>query len=307
MAIARLMHIGVREAERIELRPGLAAFIGGASVEVLVHRSVFHGILLQEIDTGELFYAEPGAVITVTRGYTEYCHWHNGPLDKPDNPLRREYCLSTAFTRHGYCRVHADTLRAMYTRCLGSSRLEEIGSCRRVDEKLRGVSYSVYLLSYRHGLKVGVTRTWRLLQRLAEQPHVVATELLRTRSIVEAREKEIVFGRMQGLTERPHKRSIKDVLTADAAAEASRVRRTAEAISERYGFDWGGGLVRVLPPEDYVASYSRAAEASLDDVMGRRLELIDYWGGSLLLYTGSSYILLPAKELMHRDSVGVRR
>ncbi len=304
MAVPRLAHTVIRGGEKYRGRAGLAAFLGGGAVEVSIYRSTLAGLLVQEPGSDTLYYVGEGDRVVFRRSYEELCHWHNGPLDKPDDPLKRKYCVKPAYTQLGYCREHSDSLRAHYSRCLSTAGAQGRSSCLLIDKRVK-TSYSIYLASYRHGLKVGVTRTWRLHNRLAEQPHAAATELARTNSIAEARSLEEEIGRMPGFTERPHKRGLAEALEADIAAEAERIRAAAERIARRLGLRWEGDVFSVRPRGDLIPYYRRARIVD-PFAAAQAAEIIDYWGGHLLVYMGNEYRLVKTKPLLHMDTLIVK-
>lgn len=270
---------------------------------------MFHGIILQETGSKELHFIGIGDKIIFQTGYEEYCHWHNGPLDRRDNPLERDYCLKEAFTELGYCLEHKNSLRATYTKCFSAAGLESMRNCWKLDEFFKDkLSYTVYLLVYGHNkFKVGITREWRLYHRIGEQPHVVATILYRTSSAVKARDIEVKAGKIEGLTERP-RRVLKEVIRSPIGQHALRLNKMREKLARVLKLDVieDSFLFRV-EPADPIEEYMSAKEVSYESITGKRVEILGYYAGYLLLAdvnTNDKYIV-RASRTMHRDTIKV--
>ncbi len=285
---------------------GLDSFFTGSrsTWEITRYKLVFYGVIAQEEGSHTLHLIAPGEKIVFVRDYREYCHWHNGPLDKRDNPLNREYCIREAVTETGYCTMHRNSLRAIYSKCFSSTGLESLRNCWLLDEKLGDrIEYVVYMLAYSHNrFKVGSTRSWRLYDRIGEQPHIVATILYRSRSAVKARDTEIRAGRLEWLTEMPHKRSVREVLKTPIPPVISRLEKMLLKTRRvlRIG-DHEKPLIFRVEPIRETTDYLRAEEKRLDELIGVKLELIDYYAGYLLLgdtSTNQRY-LLKANQILH--------
>jgi len=307
--IPRVFYVETRFHAREPIESvGLEAFIGISETVNYLEEHVlkFHGIVLQDPVERELFLVTTGEYIVFTPGYTEYCKWHNGPLDKRDDPLKRTYCLKQAYTRLGYCREHDESLKALYDKCFASTGIHYITSCRKLDEKIKDLTYVLYLLDYGHGLKVGTTRAWRLYTRIGEQPHIVATKFYETTKASEIRSLERKIGSREGFTERPHKRSLKDVIAYPPKLSYRRLSDVVKKLSRELGIELKENILfRVIPSED-IAFYAKSREVSLSSIVGRKLEIIDYWAGYLLLSEPgtNTYYILKTKEILHRDSIG---
>ena len=226
------------------------------------------------------------------------CRWHSGPLEGGDDPRGRLYCPATA--AGGYCRQHVRSLRALYEACMGGGR-HGLEACRVVDREVRG-EYTLYLAWWPSkasiNVKVGVTRKPRLLERLAEQPHVAATELAVFDSLYKARVAEATVAK-EGIA-RQHTRK-----TGISSRGLSRALVELEAAAERasriLGVEWRGRLIRIKPPE----APKHAPPIEPARLAGSRAALKGYWGGMLMLEAPHSSIiaLVRASDLLHRKSL----
>ncbi len=293
---------------------GLDRFLGlgGMGSDVIEeYRLVFRGIIIQDPGDGGLDLVVPGDHVRLLPPANEYCRWHSGPIDRRDNPLDRTYCLREPVGGLGYCRGHSDSLRAVYTRCFSAGGLHSLGACRRLDDVFgRSIMYSLYLLDYGGGVKVGTTRSWRLYERIGEQPHVVATRLLETCSAYTVRDYEIRVGSLHGLSEKPRRRRLGDVVAFPPRNGLRRLLAVIDRVVRALGIPTPDQWIvfRVLPVVE-IAYYGRARESGLGDLSGRVFEVIDYWAGYLLLSDRSAndYYVVRARDLLHRDCLGVVR
>ncbi len=308
--IPRLFVIESRFYSREKVRSGgLDAYISqgfGLGFMIEKYKLVYHGLIVQEEGTTTLHLVAPGDKVVFMRGYEEYCRWHNGPLESRDNPFEREYCIREASGELGYCNVHRNSLRAIYTRCFSSSGIESLKYCRILDEKIRGrIEYVVYMLAYTmNKFKVGSTRMWRLYDRIGEQPHVIATILNRSNSAFETRELEIKAGRLEGLTEHP-RRKLSESITAPIPPTLLRLRRVLEKTSRRLGVKLGDIRFFRVEPARGVEYFYRAREARIDDILGRPLHLIDYYAGYMLIEepnTNTRYVV-RGNAILHTNSL----
>jgi hypothetical protein len=308
--IPRLFIIETRFSSRENIRSGgLDLFFssgGGFGLMIEKYKLIYHGLLVQEEGTTILHLIPPGDKIVFVKGYEEYCRWHNGPLEKRDNPFEREYCTREATSELGYCNVHRNSLRAIYTKCFGSSGLDSLRSCWILDEKLKdGVEYVVYMLAYStNKFKVGSTRMWRLHDRIGEQPHVVATILYRSRSAVKTREIEIKAGRIEGLTEHP-RRKLADTISTPIPPTTLRLKRVLEKTARILGLKNPESKFFRVEPAHGVEEFYRANEVKLDNLLGKPLILKDYYAGYMLLEepnTNTRY-LVKGNSILHVNSV----
>ncbi len=314
--IPRLFYIETRFFSRQTLvSTGLDTFLGvesGLEEVVEEYKLLFHGILVQDPGSGELDLLISNDYIVFKPGYHEHCHWHNGPIDKRDNPLERSYCLKPLYTSLGYCREHYNSLRAVYSQCFTSSGLRSLSSCRRLDGKLGfSLKYSVYLLDYGYGLKVGSTRSWRLYDRIGEQPHVVALRLIEYSSAFETRDLELRIGSREGFTERPRRRGLKDIISYPPRLAYKRLYDASRKIVKELGLGIESSSLRLfkVTPSLDITYYVRARETSVDKLYNEKLEIMDYWMGYLLLAStrSSEYYVVKTRNLLHSDTVDVPR
>ncbi len=228
--------------------------------------------------------------------WNAYCQWHDGPLDEADDPTKRLYCTVQA---DGFCSKHRRSKRAVYTMCLDSRSSMALEACRKIDESVRG-EYVVYMLDFGSDKpKVGTTRKFRLLERIAEQPHLLATVLIETDSLYEARKAELELSR-QGIGVESWRH--KWVLGLDLYFSAVRLSEAAERASRQLGGSWGGDMFTVTAnvPQRPLTAEPAALE-------GKELEILGTWGGFLVVPGPRQPIVLKYSQLLHKDSIIVRR
>ncbi len=293
MLLARLAYKEVEPLSKETVSTGstgLMAFMGGGEDVVLeTYRLVFRGLVVQDLETGTLKLLDPGSRFRVA-ALEPRCRWHDGPLDRRDDPLARTYCLARVHENSlGYCKAHRGSLRALYEECFGGNRGLE--ACRRLDEKLGGrVSYTVYLTVHSGTrVKVGVTRSFRLLDRLAEQPHDAATVLLETSSAVEARAAERRVSGLPGFSDKGPRRP-GQAGRPNLALLLDASRRAASLL----GISWEPRALKIQAPDTLGNARSIGALGS------GVYTLRGYWGGFLLLEDGSGLVAVRCGRLTHR-------
>ncbi len=172
------------------------------------------------------------------------------------------------------------------------------------------IEYAIYILDYGHGLKVGVTRSWRFLERISEQPHIIATKIYETKSSLKAREIELKISRIKEFTERPKKRSLKNVLSHPPKLSYRKLYSSLNKLQkENLGIHIDLediAFIRILPSID-ITYYVKAVETSLDKIKEEVLEVIDYWMGYILLnrINTNEYFIVQSKNLLHKNSIRV--
>ena len=293
---------------------GLDRFLGLKSISEDVieeYRSTFRGIVIQDPGNGSLDIVVAGDYIKLLSPTNEYCHWHSGYLDKRDNPLERIYCLKKPLSSLGYCREHNDSLRAIYSRCFSGGGIHSLGACKRLDDVFgKTIMYSLYLLDYGLGVKVGTTRSWRIYDRIAEQPHVVATKLMESSSAYTIREYEMRIGNLHGLSEKPRKRSLRDILSYPPRYSFRRLLSIIEKISKTLNIPLPDQrtIFRIMPSID-IAYYNKAKNVEIKNIEGIDLEVIEYWAGYLMVTKRNSneYYLIKSKNMLHMNCLGVIR
>jgi len=284
---------------------GLNQFFNKIDVkEIVRYKSVFKGIVVQETGSRDLHLVKPGDKIVLLNNQIEYCRHHDTPLNQRDDPLKRNYCVKPADTKHGYCNQHRESMRAYYSLCFESFSIENINYCRMLDELSHySIEYSIYLLSYGvDGFKVGSTRSFRLLERIAEQPHVLATSIYSFNSAVKAREIESKIGRIEGLHEIP-RREFKRVLNTPVNSVVYKFDKIKEKIEKSIGLKTlDNPLIRI---ESTIEStvYLKAVETSVEQVVDRILEVVDFHQGYLLLSDtrSNTYYVIKASKLLNKD------
>lgn len=304
--IPRLIHFDVKFASREYLKgSGLEPFLPTVQQTLLEkYRSSTIGIIAQEDGWSTVQLLNVGEYLLFTRTGEEVCRWHSGPIHERDDPLRREYCVKKAVTTLGYCNEHRESIRAIYSYCFESSGPSSLIKCKTLDEKMKNhIEYIVYLLSYTlDGFKVGSTRRWRFLLRLSEQPHVAATVLYVSNSAFKTREVEVNAGRIEGLSEKPH-RDVYKTMTTPIINAVHKLTRVRGKVVEKLRLHGVENLFIRVEPSLGLENYYRARQRSLEQLVDKRLEFIDYFYGYLLLSdldVNETY-LLKASEILGKN------
>jgi len=291
------------EARGAGLERWLGGAGGGASVRLRVLRVARVGLLVQRPPEQRVSAAwSPVLHVKKVLGAT-LCRYHEGPEGRP---WEHRYCTRIATTRDGYCSLHSRSGKALYERCAQGVD----AACREADRLLGPREYAVYALDYgAQRLKIGLTQAWRLLWRLAEQPHVSAAVVARRRSLVEARGLEKTLGRRRGATEgagaRLRERLRLSVSAAERAGAEARARRLASLLTG-LGLRGRYEAYSVEPMLGYGWLLSAGVVEEPGELEGRRLRLLDYWGGLVLLEDEESgeRMAAPKHVLLHRLLAG---
>jgi len=251
-------------------------------------------LIVQRPEGPDAYRYEGQSITIAPQPHRQFCRWHNGPLWEKDEPWKRLYCVVES---DSYCRQHKRSLRALYELCLSSNSEKTLPVCKKIDEVGR-TSYTVYLTDAGAGrVKVGVTRSFRLLERLAEQAHNVATPLYTTDSVYEARRIELTISKKKLASQVKARRPVRVPL----AEAASRLSSTAERIARELGISWEGRLIRVVSPVSNYIFHSKPAKASA--LEGATVGITGYWGGYIVAESNGIVYVVNTRELMHRDSI----
>ncbi|MET1128351.1 MAG: hypothetical protein ABWW70_03440 [Thermoproteota archaeon] len=277
----------------------LAAEPSAVSVEYTVYRVVEPGLLVQRLPDPEAS-AWWRPKLRLIRVGERLCSYREGVWTGTGTV---RYCTLRASGLQGYCKVHENSPKALYELCAQGVD----AACKKAEELVGDETFSVYILDYGgQKLKVGLTQSWRLLWRVAEQPHVAAAEIFQGR-LTEARNLERRLGRGKVATEGAGIR-IRERLNLSVARlreYSGAVERAAYRLAElaaRLGLRGTLRSFTVLPRTglDWVTSVRLAR--SLDELLGLNLELVDYWGGLLLFRVDSDGVVAVRKdELLHRE------
>lgn len=256
---------------------------------------MFKGIVVQ-VSGGELLLVKPGTKVVFDRGTVRYCRWHDGPLDSGDNPLRRRYCMNKAYGGLGYCKLHDDSVRAIYDRCVSLSGKTSLEYCRRFDNIVKGIEYVVYILVQPNGkVKVGVTRRFRWLDRIAEQQHLVATTLIVTDKLYEARRLEITLSKYRMLSDKGARAFIGHRSLGISQA-ILLLRSVIDGLSKDLDIEHNAHLFRIKQPAYRVeGAYA----------YGDQAEIIDYWGGYIYLKVLSKIQVLKTTHILHKSTLNI--
>ncbi len=241
-------------------------------------------------------YRYRGREITISPPpWRRYCKWHSGPLSEKDDPIKRLYCIIEA---DGYCRLHRRSERAIYDVCMSTSGYRALEACRYLDRLVKA-EYALYMVDYgKPRVKVGVTRTFRLLERIAEQPHIVAVLLGIFDSAYEARKAEMMLSKKGFIVERRRKDLPKQD-NSKIVASISRLHTLASIVSKELGLNPSRNLFRVtsvIEPRDAII-------LKRDQLYTRTLKPAGYWGGFIFLRDAFKIYAVQDKELLHMDSL----
>jgi hypothetical protein len=169
-------------------------------------------------------------------------------------------------------------------------------ACRKVEEKIK-IPMGLYLVDRGFDkYKTGVSRSWRLEDRIAEQPHVVASILARGLGLVESRELEMKLSQHSNIQQLTKRTDPKTVLEY----------RPEKRLPLLYGVVKSLGLT--VKPEfltvrpKYEQLWMRAPILKEAEGVFR---LVDYWGGYLLLEGEEGYSILQMRLIQHLDSITV--
>jgi len=247
-------------------------------------------ILQHPSSTDTIRYRGPMRILP--RPWVSYCKWHSGPLDSRDKPWERIYCNVRA---EGYCRQHRRSDRYLYDMCMGLKGKRALEACRILDKRVR-TEYALYLLdSGGSKPKVGVTRTFRLYERIAEQNHVVATLLAVYERAEEARRAEMKISELGFATE--HQRGRRSKLGRGHAA--LRLAETAEKVSKFLGHEWSGMLFTIVHEEPL------PKRVDLNKAIGEEFYPVGYWGGLILVRGREGVYSLEERPMLHRLAVEI--
>ncbi len=307
MLVFRLVYKDIIALGESEVKSrDLLSFFGSRRVyKVKDYRLVFKGLIVQG-SNGTLSLLEPGSTMRLVESQS-YCRWHNGPLNSKDNLLERRYCLNPSKSSLGYCLKHLRSDRALYDKCVSGMGSEALNACKIIDEKYPDLEHVVYLTVLPTGkVKVGVTRKFRILERIAEQQHVIATQLVVTRSVVEARKIEMKLSSENGISDKGL-RSLSRTKSISVEQAYNILESTINNIVRNMDIDIGNidienmDVFRIKPP----GILSKAEELkSIDMVENKDLVLRDYWGGFLFFEDGNGRIIaIKTTKILHKKSI----
>ncbi|WP_153801385.1 hypothetical protein [Hyperthermus butylicus] len=262
---------------------GLDAFFGSGGLEASVKLHVLRvkrvGLLVQYQQSPDVEVVwEPLLKVDSVGG--RLCRFHDGPRG---DPLRQRYCMRLAVTRSGFCSLHRESWQALYEQCAQGVD----SACITAARLLRGEMFRVYVLDYGGPrVKVGLTQSWRLLWRIAEQPHVAAAVVYEA-ELLDAREAEKRLGRHRLATEGAAARLGHRLSAAVALLERLNGRydraaaRLAQSLSA-LGLEGSFNAYTVLPRSLEWITRIRVVD-DIGELQGHRLRVLDYWAGMLLV------------------------
>jgi len=273
--IVRIAHEGVLSSE---------------SYEVIVYGVELDSLIVQ-YPTGLEVSRYKGLFKLAPKPWRDYCKWHSGPLDTRDKPWERIYC-NIPVAGAGYCRQHRRSERYLYDICMGLHGDKALEACKRIDKLVR-TEYAVYLIDFGAPKpKVGVTRLFRLRERIAEQEHLVATLLAVYDTAYQARLAEMKLSRVGLAIE--HKRL--HTIRGGLPSSLSRLYSYAEKAAKILGQAWDGRV--------FLIAGRRVDALAAPETIDEPMEPIGYWGGYVYVKIPSGEVLaLSERRLLHRDSI----
>ncbi len=295
-AILRLVkqRIGESSLRKFEPPKGFLFATSQESVDVTIYPVSLDYLLVQPEGYSDVFKYTSELEIA-QEPWQSYCQWHNGPLDETDDPLKRLYCPVAA---EGFCPKHRRSERALYTLCLDSRSEKALEACKYIDSLVKG-EYAVYMVDYGGDKpKVGTTRRFRLLERIAEQPHTLATVIMETGSLLEARRAEINISR-SGIAVESWRHKL--LMPQDHYFASFRLSEAASRASKLLGVQWDEKIFAITS-EQFTTARPRVID--VEKLTGAELLPVASWGGFLMFKdkTGQS-LAVKASQLMHRNSI----
>lgn len=280
--------------ETVEPPKGFLFGLDLGSVDVTTYASKLDYLLVQPEGYSDVF-GYKGKISFAEKPWTSYCQWHDGPLDEADDPTRRLYCPVPADT---FCSKHRRTERAAYTLCLDSRSEKALDACKYIDSIVK-TEYVVYMVDYGGDKpKVGTTRKFRLLERISEQPHIVATVIYETDSLFDARRAEMKVSR-EGIAVESWRHKI--VFHQDLYFGITRLKGPAEKASRLLGFQWPATFFTIKLPLN-----ERPLVVEPDQLGRESYDVIGAWGGFLFLKNSRGQTLaIKTSYLMHKNSLMV--
>lgn len=289
---------------------GLAAWFAGlgqqpvVNVDLAVYRITRIGVIAQRAGNSRVEVVwDPVIRFEELLDYM-FCRHHEGV---PGKPWEHEYCTRLASTRSGYCRLHSSSVKALYELCAqGYDR-----ACSAIASSPE--KFAVYALDYGGSrLKIGLTQSWRLMWRIAEQPHVSAAGIYEE-GILGARNLEKKLGRQRVATEGSAVRLVERLrLSAQLAsrlpAEAGRAASRLAAMLSGLGLNGSYSALSVMPLRYSPRDFTSIRQVGLEALEGRKVRIVDYWAGIVVIEDaeGSPYAIHKS-ELLHRAARGVIR
>lgn len=299
LAFKNIVEQGVRSLKSRDL----FSFMGPhRSYNIREYKLSFKGLIVQE-PGGETLLIEPGTIIRLVEGQ-EYCKWHNGPIDRRDDPLERKYCINLSRSSLGYCSKHLRSDRALYDRCVSGMGNEALEACRSIDKRYRNFKHVVYVIVMPTGkVKVGITRMFRIYERIAEQQHLIATQLVVTESVLEARKIELKIAGATKISDRGLRGLVEKAnITIEQAYNI--LENSINNIKNKLYPELGLGSIhseffRILPSKYLV----KAEELKALDT-NKEFVLKDYWGGYLFLEDHNRKIYaIKTTKILHKKSL----
>ncbi len=294
--VVRAVVFGYREEGLYEASGGRTLF-GGERVRVRLRSLVVErvGFLVQSPPSQPRVsvWWEPRLEVRGVGGLL--CRYHEGP---PGVLEEQSYCTRMAVTRSGFCREHSRSPLALYEACASTS----LRACLEVDVAWRDEKYCVYALDYGgQRLKIGLTRCWRLLHRLAEQPHTAAAVVAVHESAYEARRHEIELARRSGASEGTGVRVSERLNQAAQALAVREPEQLARSLAEklaRLGLEGEYEAYTVKPSFNPRRFLESSWTGSPEKLGGSMFRVAGYWAG-LLLLEGAKRLVIPKNALLH--------
>ncbi len=286
--ILRLVKKRIYNETDEKIYPGKNILFGNDVFTIKTYDSDLDYLLIQKIGYSEV-YKYNGTIKVIDENVNSYCEWHNGPLEEADDPTKRFYC---PIVSEGFCSKHKRSDRAIYNLCLSYRGEKALEACKTIDKKISKGEYVVYLIEYGGQLpKVGTTRRFRLLERIAEQPHIIATQLYLTDRLYEARLMEINISK-SGLANELWRH--KWITTENLYNSIIKIKEMINKISKKFNINEEAKLFRIRQPKmNFIQG----------DLNNKELIISGTWGGYLILSDNKYNYIIPESQLLHKDSL----
>lgn len=251
------------------------------------------GLLVQELPNPQVRTLWEPVLSVETVKIGKICRYHDDYGDA-------RYCHRPAVTEEGYCSVHKGSWKALYELCAQGVKEACDKAAEQADEE-----FTVYALDFGgRKLKIGLTQSWRVLYRLAEQPHVSAALLFKG-SLLQARDLERELGRRKSATEGAGVGLSERLKSACALLSSNEphsiASRLAAALAE-LGLEGFFDAFTILPRFFEPELFPKFTSIELQELLGRKLKLCDYWAGLLVLRDQDSdeLLVLNKNEVFHK-------
>jgi len=291
--ILRLVYKSVLEKEEKKIQAGLL----GEEVQVKVYEVTVDSLILQDPSMLDVERVNPNHLMRLApRPWISYCRWHSGPLSRPDKPWERIYCNIPS---DSYCRQHKRSPRHIYELCVTLRGERGLAACRELD-KIERIDYVVYLTDFGgEKPKIGMTRRFRFLERIAEQTHLTATIIFETDSAYEARLVELRLSK-EGFAQEIKRQTLRR--KRNIGESALRLKVWAERITRLLGVEWNNKIISIEASDN---KFYESIPLRKPEGFTLPFRVAGFWGGFLSLEADGVRYAVNVRSLQHRLSIAL--